>query len=109
MSNTFSLFSMGSSLIVADCIVGCCCCCNNERVLSSELSLNPLRPLAKFNPPEGTIEGNIDDDVRVGTDRDGTERDGEDEIAVIDGEEVIASFPVVMIDRFSTSVRSKLG
>ena len=77
-----------------------------------ELSLKPLKPLARFKPPDGTIDGNIDDVVRVGTDRDlstAAERDGDDEIAVIDGDEVIASLPVVIIDRFSTSVRSKLG
>ena len=80
--------------------------------MSNVLSLKPLKPLARFKPPDGTIDGNIDDVVRVGTDRDfstATERDGDDEIAVIDGDEVIASLPVVIIDRFSTSVRSKLG
>ena len=80
--------------------------------MSNELSLKPLKPLARFKPPDVTIDGNIEDVVRVGTDRDlstATERDGDDEIAVIDGDEVIASLPVVIIDRFSTSVRSKLG
>ena len=90
-------------------IVDCCCCCNNERVLSNEVSLNPLRPLARLRPPAGTIDGNIDEDVRVGTDKEATDSDGEDVIAAIDGDEVIASLPVVIIDRFSTSVRSKLG
>ena len=100
---TCSSVSLDSSLITADCIVGCCCC-NSERVLSNELSLKPLKPFARFSPPDDTIEGNIEDVVRVGTDS-----VGDDEIAVSDGDEVIASFPVVIIDRFSTSVRSKLG
>ena len=90
-------------------IVDCCCCCNNERVLSNEVSLNPVRLLARLRPPAGTIDGNIDEDVRAGTDREATDSDGEDVIAAIDGDKVIASLPVVIIDRFSTSVRSKLG
>ena len=85
---TLSSVSIASSLIIADCIVGCCCCCcNSESVLSNELSLKLLKPFARFRPPEGTIDGNIDEVVRVGTDRDGTDRDGDDEIAVIDGDD----------------------
>ena len=72
--------------------------------MSNELSLKPLKPFARFRPPDDTIDGNMEDVVRVGTDR-----VGDDEIAVTDGDEVIASLPVVIIDRFSTSVRSKLG
>ena len=102
---TCSSVSIDFSLTTADCIVGCCCCCcSSERVFSNELSLKPLKPFARFRPPDGTIDGNMEDVVRVGTDR-----VGDDEIAAIDGDEVIASFPVVIIDRFSTSVRSKLG